>query len=192
MEKGQGQGSLDLIHLPSLKELINPVRDRLANTLHLLGTVRKFLTTRHLIVEVSDGVSSLPVRTDLERIFEIVTIILESTRDFLIGGSTLLELLHLPSREELINNIGSTLTNTLHLLGTLSKLLTTHHLVRESMERITNRAIGIPLVRILFIRGELVKDVHNFMIVGDDKLGLGLVVRLGLGLVVRLFKNLTL
>src|SRR5210317_854688 len=192
MEKGQGQGSLDLIHLTSLKELINPVRDRLPNTLHLLGTVRKFLTTRPLIVEVSDSVSSLFVGADLEGVFEIVTIILEGPRNFLVGGSTLLELLHLPSREELINNLGSTLTNTLHLLGTLSKLLTTRHLVGESMERITNRAIGIPLVRILFIRGELVEDVHNFMVVGDEKLGLRLVVRLGLGLVVRLFKNLTL
>src|SRR6056300_1590978 len=199
MEKSQSQSQLDLIHHTSLKELINPVRDRLPNTFHLLGTLRQFLTTRHFIVKITNDFSSLHVRTDLEGVFEVVSIIIESLCDFLIGGGSLLELLkllHLASLEELVNDFGRTLTNTLNLLGTLRKLFTTRHLEGESVECITDRAIGVPLVRVLFIRGELVKDVNKFVVVRDEKLRLGLGLRLrlglGLGLVVRLFENLTL
>src|SRR6056300_1021994 len=199
MEKSQGQGSVDLIHHTSLEKLINPVRDRLPNTLHLLGTLRQFLTTRHFIVEVEDDVGGVLVRTNLEGVFEVVGVIIKSSCDFLIGGGSLLELLkllHLASLEELVNDFGRTLTNTLNLLGTLRKLFTTRHLEGESVECITDRAIGVPLVRVLFIRGELVKDVNKFVVVRDEKLRLGLGLRLrlglGLGLVVRLFENLTL
>src|SRR6056300_845471 len=105
MEKSKGQGSVDLIHHTSLKELINLSSDRLTNTFHLLGTLRQFLTTCHFKRKILNNFSSLHVRTNLEWVFEVFSIIFESSCDFLVSGSTLLEpleLLHLTSREELV------------------------------------------------------------------------------------------
>jgi hypothetical protein len=191
MEKNQSQGQsqLDLIHHTSLKELVNPVRDRLPNTLHLLGTLREFLTTRHFIVQVVNDFSGVPVRTNLERVFEVVSIIAESPRNFLVGGSALLEpleLLHLASREELVDDIGDALTNTLHLLGTLRKFFATGHLEWELVDDMGGMVIRRTLVLILFVVGETVEHVSQLTVVGDEEL----IIRVRL--VVRLLKNLSL
>src|SRR5210317_1848161 len=199
MEKSQGQSSLGLIHLPSLKELIDLVRNTLTNTLHLLGTLRQFLTTRHFIVEVVNDFSGVLVRTNLEGIFEVFSIILEGLRNFLVGGSTLLKhlkLLHLPSREELIDDIGDALSDTCNLLGTLREFFATGHLEWKAVDDLSGVIICLTLVLILFVVSELIEHISKFTVVGDEKVRLRLVVVLvvGLvvGLVVRLFKNLTL
>src|SRR5210317_1236431 len=122
VSRGNPNGKKSGLHHTSLKELINLSSDTLSDTFHLLGTLREFLTTRHFIVKLTNDFSSLHIRTDLEGVFEVVSIIFESPCDFLIGGGTLLkplELLYLASREELIDDIRDRLPNTLHLLGTL-------------------------------------------------------------------------
>src|SRR5210317_2406424 len=189
MEKSQGQSQLDLIHHTSLKELINPVCDTLANTLDLLGTLRKFFTTRHVIVKITDRFSSLFIGTNLEGVFEVVSIIIESVCDFLVGGGTLLEhleLLHLASREELVDDIGNALANTLHLLGTLRKFFATGHLKWELVDDMGGMVIRRTLVLILFVVGETVKHISQLTVVGDEEL----IIRVRL--VVRLLKNLSL
>src|SRR6056300_1417713 len=187
MEKSQSQSQLDLIHHTSLKELINLSSDRLTNTPHLLGTLREFLTTRHFKVQVVDDFSGVLVRTNLEGVFEVVSIIFESPCDFLIGGGTLfesLELLHLASREELIDDIGDALTNTLHLLETLREFFATGHLEWKLVNDIGSVVICRTLVLILFVVGETVEHVSQLTVVGDEKVGL--IIR------VRLVKNLTI
>src|SRR5210317_2222214 len=191
MEKSQGQIQLDLIHHTSLKELINLSGDTLPNTLYLIGTLREFLTTRHFIVKLTNDFSSLRVRTDLEGVFEVVSIIFESPCDFLIGGGTLfesLELLHLASREELIDDIGDALTNTLHLLETLREFFATGHLEWKLVDDIGSVVICRTLVLILFVVGETVEHVSQLTVVGDEKVRLIIGVRL----VIRLLDDLTL
>src|SRR6056300_1938839 len=176
-------------HHTSLKVLINLSGDTLPNTLYLLGTLREFLTTRHFIVKLTNDFSSLRVRTNLEGVFEVVSIIAESPRNFLVGGSALLEsleLLHLASREELVDDIGDALTNTLHLLGTLREFFATGHLEWELVDDIGSVVICRTLVLILFVVGETVEHVSQLTVVGDEEL----IIRVRL--VVRLLKNLSL
>src|SRR6056300_477923 len=179
---------MDLIHHTSLKELINPVCDTLANTPDLLGTLHKFFTTRHVIVKITDRFSSLFIGTNLEGVFEVVSIIIKSSCNFIICGSTLIELLHLASREELVDDIGDALANTLHLLGTLREFFAAGHLEWKSVDGLSGVIICLTLVLILFVVSELIEHVSKFTVVGDEEL----VVRLVVGLVVRLFKNLTI
>src|SRR6056300_1944439 len=172
-------------HHTSLKVLINLSGDTLPNTLYLLGTLREFLTTRHFIVKLTNDFSSLRVRTNLEGVFEVVSVIFESPCDFLVGGGTLfesLELLHLASREELIDDIRDRLPNTLHLLGTLREFFATGHLEWKLVDDIGSVVICRTLVFILFVVGETVKHISKFAVVGDEEL----VIR------VRLLKNLSL
>src|SRR5210317_1126658 len=178
-------------HHTSLKELINLSGDTLPNTLYLLGTLRKFLATRHFIVKLTNDFSSLHVRTNLEGVFEVVSIIFESPCDFLIGGGTLfesLELLHLASREELIDDIGDRLTNTLHLLETLREFFATGHLEWKLVDDLSGVIICRTLVLILFVVGETVEHVSQLTVVGDEKVRLIIGVRL----VIRLLDDLTL